>query len=339
MLRIRSSHLVVGSLLLVAVSCAGQNMNTGRGTNAQILVRITFENERSAGDRIRVDLQTGTGVPVGEAFTDQDGRATFHVSFAGDYRLQVSGSTVQGTSVSTFHVEDQDKSKTVFVRVKPKVDQTAATSKPNTPATTSAAELRIPPEAQKAFHKGMEAWERQDIPKATEYFEKAVALYPAYDTAYNNLGVMYYQTGQTAKAREAFEKSVSLNERNADADRNLARILINEGNFVRAEELLKKSLLVEPLNPVTLTLLCVTEISTGDDEGALATAHKAHQLPHEGYPLMHYVAGQALEHEGKPQQAFAEYETYLREAPNGAEASQVRSALARLSAASTPPSK
>ncbi len=335
MLRIRSGHLAIVCLLMVPLLCAGQ-VPTGRGTNAQIMVRVTFENERPAGDRIRVELLTGSGIPVADTFTNSEGRVTFVVTFPGDYRLQVSGSTLEGLTTATFHVDDQDKSNTVFVKVKPKVDQSAATSKPNTPATTSTGELRIPPEAQKAFHKGMEAWQRQDIPKATEYFEKAIALYPAYDTAYNNLGVMYYQTNQVQKAREAFEKSVSLNEKNADADRNLARMLINDGNVNRAQDLLKKSLLVEPLNPVTLTLLCVAEIESGDNDGALATAHKTHQLPHEGYPLVHFIAGQALEHEGHPQQAFAEYETYLSEAPNGAEAPQVRNALSRLSAAGRP---
>ena len=37
--------------------------------------------------------------------------------------------------------------------------------------------------------------------------------------------------------------------------------------------------------------------------------------------MVHYVAGQALEHKGQPQQA-SEYETYLSESPNGAEASK-----------------
>ncbi len=93
---------------------------------------------------------------------------------------------------------------------------------------------------------------------------------------------------------------------------------------------------MEPLNPITLTLLCVAEIQSGDVDGALVTARKTHQLPHEGYPLVHYVAGQALEREGKPQEAYAEYETYLSESPNGAEAPQVRTALARLTAGSRP---
>jgi Tfp pilus assembly protein PilF len=142
--------------------------------------------------------------------------------------------------------------------------------------------------------------------------------------------------GQSDKARAAFERSVALNDKNADGDRNLARMLIHDRNYTRAQDLLKKSLMVEPLNTVTLTLMCVTEIQTGDDNGALATARRVHQLPHEGYALVHEIAGQAYEHEGQPQNARIEYETYLRESPNGPEAPQVRNALARLTAASRP---
>ena len=97
MLRIRSSHLALGSLLTGAAVVRGAGgVPTGRGTNAQILVRVMLENERSAGDRIRVEMLTGTGVPVAEAFTNAEGRVTLNVTFPGDYRLQVSGSTLQG---------------------------------------------------------------------------------------------------------------------------------------------------------------------------------------------------------------------------------------------------
>ena len=110
-------------------------------------------------------------------------------------------------------------------------------------------------------------------------------------------------------------------------------LLIHDGNYPRAEELLKKSLMVEPLNPASLTLLCEAEIETGDLDGVLQTARKVHQLPHEGYSVVHDIAGEAYEREGQPQNAAIEYETYLRESPNGPEAAQVRSSLARLTAA------
>lgn len=322
------------ALVLTPRLCLAQGINTSRQTNCNILVRVLYDNDRPAGDQIQVELQNNTGIPVADTFTDTYGRVSFHVSFPGEYEIRVSGSPIQGSTSASIVIEDMDKSRTVFVHVKPKTDAAAITTeKSNPPPVTSASELRIPADAKKAFHRGMEAWERNDFPKAAEQFEKAVAIYPEYDTAFNNLGVMYYQMRQPEQARVAFERSVALNDKNADADRNLARILMHDGNFSRAEDLLKKSLIVEPLNPVTLTLMCVVEIKTGDDDGALVTARKVHQLPHQGYALVHEIAGQAYEHKGEPQNAALEYQTYLQESPNGAEASEVRLALGRLTTA------
>jgi len=330
--------MVLGILLMACSGAAAQFNPTTRTTNTNLMVRVTFQDDRAAGDQIRVQLISETGTPVGEAYTNAEGRVSFHITSPGMFELRVSGTSLLGTATEQVRIDDMDKSRTVYVRVKPKTDATATatTAKPNAPPVTSATDLRVPNDARKAFRKGMEAWEQNDFPKAAEQFEKAVSLYPEYDSAYNNLGVMYFRMNQPDKARAAFERSVALNDKNADADRNLARILISEGNLPRATDLLNKSLVVEPLNPVTLTLLCVADIQSGNDDGALATARKTHQLPHEGYSLVHYVAGQALEHKGQPQEAYAEYETYLRESPTGAEAPQVRSALARLTASSQP---
>ena len=322
--------------LLTPLFCAGQAISNSRNTNVNVMVRVVFENERPAGDRIRVFLATGAGVPVADSFTNQDGRTSFNITFAGEYRVEVSGSPIIGTTTLNFRVEDMDKSKTIFVRVKPKVEEAAAASKAPPTAATSAAELKVPAEAHKAFQKGMDAWQHNDFAKAAEDFEKATTIYPQYDQAFNNLGVMYYQMHELDKARAAFEKSVALNDKNADANRNLARMLIHDGNYQRADELLKKSLMIEPLNPVTLTLMCVADIESGDYDGAVATARKTHQLPHEGYALVHFVAGQAYEHKGDLQDAYTEYQTYLQESPTGAEAPQVRGALARLQASAQP---
>ena len=338
MLRLTLVWLAQFLLVLTPALCLAQGINTNRQTSCQLSVRVTMQDDRAAEDQIRVELRNDSNVPVGETFTDSDGRASFHVSASGVYTVLASGTHIEGTASESVRIDDMDKSKTVYVRAKPRIDatQTTSTTKPNTSPVTSAAELRVPSEAKKAFHKGMEAWEHNDFPKAAEQFEKAVAIYPQYESALNNLGVMYMQMNQSEKARAAFERSVALNDRNADADRNLARILVQEGNYARAEELLKKSLIVEPLNPVSLTLICVAEFQTGNDDGAVLTARKVHQLPHEGYSVVHYVAGQAFEHKGQLQGAYTEYQTYLRESPNGAESGDVKNALTRLTASSRP---
>ncbi|HEX8799458.1 MAG TPA: hypothetical protein VF772_12640, partial [Terriglobales bacterium] len=53
--------------------------------NVEIRVRVTFQNERSAGDQIHVELVNDMGVPVGENFTDSEGRTVFQVKSGGTY--------------------------------------------------------------------------------------------------------------------------------------------------------------------------------------------------------------------------------------------------------------
>jgi predicted Zn-dependent protease len=76
----------------------------------------------------------------------------------------------------------------------------------------------------------------------------------------------------------------------------------------------------------------MAEIENGQVDEALSDARRVHELPHQGYALSHFVAGQALERKGQPREAAAEYAVYLRESPNGPEVVQVKSALDRLNA-------
>lgn len=59
-------------------------------------------------------------------------------------------------------------------------------------------------------------------------------------------------------------------------------------------------------------------------------ARKVHTIPHEGLGVSHLIAAQALEAQGKAQEAAVEYSTFLQEAPNDPMAPRVRSALAQI---------
>jgi hypothetical protein len=148
-------------LFLAPTLCAAQGSPTHQ-TSAEILVRVTFDNDRAAGDQIRVELRNDSETSVDQTFTDSEGKVRFHVSIAGQYRVLASGTPVQGTSSETLRVDESDKSRTVYLRVKPKTEVASAVSTKSAAPVTSAAELRIPSDAKKAFHKGMESWEHND---------------------------------------------------------------------------------------------------------------------------------------------------------------------------------
>jgi len=309
-------------------------------TVTEIQVHVSYSNEQRVGPQVQVDLLNGQGVPVAQTFTDSEGVAVFHITGGGVYRARASGTDVEQTVSDSVNVESGQVA-LIWMHVKQKAGAAAsADTKTNTStaATTTANELRIPADATKSFMKGMEALYRHDYQKAVELFEKATTAYPQYDAAYNNLGATYMQLGQTDKARAAFERAVQLNDKNADAERNYARLLMTEKDYARASELLNKALVIEPQDPASLTLMSIVQLKTGDVDAALQNALKVHQLAHEGYAVAHYVAGRAYETKQQYPKATAEYETYLRESPDGPEAQQVRSALTRVTAsASTAP--
>lgn len=324
-------------LLFLSIPLPAQRGQNGGPTDIQVYV--TYEDSRPAGEQLRVELFNASGIPMSQQmFTNSSGRTMFQVPGQGGYTVKVSGLDIQDGASESFEVFfcPTHCVRQVFVRVKPKADAaqsttTQSTGKSGNPSVTSTAELRVPQEARKAFEKGVAAWQKKDYQQAAEEFEQAIAAYPSYDSAYNNLGVMYAHLNENDKALEAFKRSVELNDKNADADRNLARMLMRQKEYPQAEDLLKKSLTVQPGDASTLTMLAIAEIQDGKPDDALRDAQKVHAMSHDGFAVVHYVAGEALEEKHQYEEAKLEYTTYLRESPSGPEAAQVKGALERLS--------
>jgi TolA-binding protein len=296
----------------------------------EIQVRVAYTNEQRVGASIEVELLNAQSISIGQAFTDSEGHATFQVSGGGVFRARATGSGIETTVSDALNVQATDHSATIWLHVQAKAG--APVDDGTSSAMTNANDLKVPDGAKKSFTRGLDALQHHDFQKAVDLFQKAVTTYPQYDAAYDNLGVAYMQLKQTDKAREAFEHSVKLNDKNADADRNYARLLLANKEYPQAVEVLKKSLMVEPQNPSALLMVSIAQFQTHDFDAALQSALKVHQVPHQGYALAHYVAGRTYEVKLEYAEATAEYETYLKEDPNGSQVEQVRSALAHMTA-------
>jgi tetratricopeptide (TPR) repeat protein len=130
---------------------------------------------------------------------------------------------------------------------------------------------------------------------------------------------------------------VKLNDKNASADRNLAGVMLSQHDYQRAGDLARKSLALDPSNAFAWTIAAIADLQAGNPDLAVRAARRAHESPHDGYALCHFVAGQALERQHDHAAAKLEYETYLKETPDGPEAPKVKQALARLAATPAQP--
>jgi tetratricopeptide (TPR) repeat protein len=198
-------------------------------------------------------------------------------------------------------------------------------------ASISATDLAIPAKAQKEFDNAQKLIDRQDFKKAIQTLNHAIAIYPAYAGAYNNLGVVYARTGDHDKEREALEKAISINDHFAPAYVNLGRLDISKNDYAGAEQELSKATSYDPTDAMTLVLLTYSEFMDKHFDLAIANARRAHSLQGE-HAFSHQVAARAYEQKRDGRDAIAELQLFLKEEPTGQRADTARKELSQLEA-------
>lgn len=324
-----SRRLLVLVVLLLAPYVLGQFRDSGTGN---LKVRIMYPDGRPCCEvPARVQLFESSGsTPVDNTFTNDSGVIHFLSVRIGDYHIIVSGQGIQETDSGVFEVDERKTSQSLEITVKRSGEAVAGRGSPSNTPTVSAADLNIPDSAKKEFDKANEFMAKQDWKKMIEQLNKALAIYPKYASAYNNLGVAYSRLGDRASEREALQKAVSLDEHFAPAYVNLARMEIVDHNFPNAETLLNKAVAGDPNNPQTLVLLANVELLDRHYDEAIANCRKVHSSPQNPHALVHYIAARALEHENRAAEAVGELQTFLQEEPLGDRADSVRKELAGL---------
>ncbi|MGH9603153.1 MAG: tetratricopeptide repeat protein [Terriglobales bacterium] len=316
--------------VLSAASLRAQGPDIRTQTQVWLRVLVTYENGRPAHRQLRVQLLTSTEGSLGENNTNDEGWVEFSNVPPGSYHLRISGFGVEDTTTNSFSILEGTRMHLETVEVK--------TSEKETPAAASlapvvaASDLDIPGNASKEYAKGAKALREGKWAEARSRLEKAIALYPRYAMAYNDLGVAWMNEEEREKGRAAFEKAIELNPGYARAYRHLAMLLIQANRYEEAGRLLEKSLGLEPLDPQGLSLLAHVQFLTGRMEEAAATARKVHSVPHQGFAVAHLISAQALESRHLVDEAAAEYRLFLQEAPNSASADKARAALDKLAA-------
>jgi tetratricopeptide (TPR) repeat protein len=268
-----------------------------------------------------------SGGTIQENYTDMDGRVSFSVPPAQNYQVRVSGPGVE-TSQSSFELFEGESfhHQTVIV----KLTEDAKSKLPG--GMVSAAMLNVPSKARHEYDKGMQLMEKGKLEEAKSHLQKATEIYPNFDWAYNNIGVIDMRTKDVAGAREAFTHAVSINNKNFDADRNLARLKLGDNDYEGAQTLLKDALTSRPDDLNTLGMLSFTELKTKQFDQALSDAEKVHQDGRDTFPLAHLVAATVRESKGDLAGARKHFEMYLKEAPDSPQAQVAKQGLERIQA-------
>jgi Flp pilus assembly protein TadD len=286
-----------------------------------VRVRVAFVNGVcDLSTHVRLMSRSG---PVAEAVPNDQCEVDFVNVPSGTYHLSVSGQNFTDTD----SVIMPSTGSTDFEVKVSRANDPAPTGTGPASAFVSAADLAVPAKARKEFDKANELIAQQDFTKAMQRLNVAIAIYPAYADAYNNLGVIFARLGDRAREREALQKAISINDHFAAAYLNLGRMNIAAGDFPGAESALNKASSFDPTDAMTLVLLTYAEFMNRNLDQAITASRKAHTLPGP-HAFAHQIAARAFEQKRDAANAVAELELFLKEEPEGPRADAARKELA-----------
>jgi tetratricopeptide (TPR) repeat protein len=304
---------------------------TAQHQAGNVHVYVTYPDDRAVTAQVKVGLISGTsGAQVEELFTNDRGEATFVNVALGNYHVSVSGQGIQSTQSDSFEVDERKSTQSVLVRVQPAAENGEASAAKGSGATVSANDLQVPKKASKEFDKATKLIAKQDWQSAINQLNKALAIYPGYAEAYNNLGVVYAHLGDPNKEREALQKAVAADAHFAPALVNLARLDMKEKNYAAAETHLNQATAADPTDMPALVLLAQVQLLDHHYEDAIASADKVHGMSHGSFAVVHYLAARAWERLNRLPDAVSEFNLFLSEEPTGDRANAARQEMAAI---------
>ncbi len=291
-------------------------------------IRIVANGDQPVPPGLKVQV-VGPDPYIREGAADASGKIFFAVEVEGSFEIHVSGEGIDPAHSKVFYLKsgDPEREETVRVTLTP-----VRTPRSAAPAVVSVRDMLVPGHARKEFDKGAESLRKRDWSGAQRRLESAIKEYPQFDSAYDGLGIAKENLGDLAGAKQAYQKAIEINGHNSDAQRDLAAVLINEKDWLNAIDLLNKSLSVDPNSARALTLLTYALLQAGRIDDSIATGRRVHALEHGQFVVVHLMLARALEQNGDSDTAISEYQTYLREAPNGPQAAFARESIGKLTA-------
>lgn len=193
-------------------------------------------------------------------------------------------------------------------------------------------DANVPTEARKEFEKADAALANKKPDEGISHLEKAIQIYPRFAEAELRLGAAYMDQHNWEKAEQALKRAFEIDPRAANTQFALGEIYFQQRRFNDAETALRKGLEIENRSwqgHFTLGRVYWTRGGNGDIQKAGRQVALTLQLNPEHAPA-HLLAGNILLRANKRDDAIVEFQEYLRLAPKGEFASQVRETLQKI---------
>jgi len=293
-----------------------------------------FPSGQRADIRLKIRLE-GTSAGDLTVLSDMNGSFSFHSLRPGRYTVVIEGSDSFETTTESVYIEPAtvtgrrisgvvpiSRPFTVQIYLRPKAQA-------NTPKASvfNAALAALPKRAVDQYLQALESVAQGNNAKAIEQMKQAIALYPRFGLALNELGVQYLKLGQLEKAAAALRSAVDISPEAFEPRLNYGVVLLNQRKYAEAEVQLREALKKNDTAVTAHLYLGIALVHLKNYQEAEAALQKSLALGGTKVGQAHYYLGGLYWRAGDYKRAADELEQYLLLEPKASNAEKVRATI------------
>jgi tetratricopeptide (TPR) repeat protein len=203
--------------------------------------------------------------------------------------------------------------------------------------SVSATSLLVPNNARKEFEQGLKEMRNNRLPQATQHLERAVGAYDKYAAAWTELGRVYSASHEMQKARQSFEKAIAADPKYAPPYVSLGALQLDDENYEGALESIGKAVQVDPAIAMGVGgyIQGFANFRLNRLDAAQENLLQAEKGSHASTPQLHVILAELYLRKQDSSSAATHLRAYVKEAPQGSFADDVRKKLEEIDQAAS----
>jgi tetratricopeptide (TPR) repeat protein len=257
------------------------------------------------------------------AYTDQEGRFEFQNVLAGEYTIEAESDRDRKFDPGSERILVR-RGVDTFVTISLKEKSSPARTKGDKSVSVGMLDQKVPGPAKKEFENAVHLSAEGNAAESIAALRRAIAIYPNYLMAHNDLGAQLMEQGQLDDAASELREAIRIDPKAANPQINLGIVLERENSFAESLAMLDKALSIDPASPVAHLYAGMDSVQLNDLVRGEKEFNAAFSLGGNTYAVALLYLGKLYMKTGQRDLAIQAFQSYLRESPDAPEAAQLQ---------------
>jgi tetratricopeptide (TPR) repeat protein len=325
---IRKTALLAIIIISLISATMGQTrrVTVPAGSTATIQGQVLLPGGQPIDRRIKISLSTLRD-PGLSLYTDTNGQFTYDNLQPGNYSVEAMDDQNHYASGKEQIALTRGQQATIKIYLREKGE---SAEKKGDVVSAHSGDQQVPSEARREYEKATQLT-RDGMPQeAIAHLQEAIALYPSYMMAHNDLGIAYLNLNQLQDAADQFGSAIDIDPKAFNPRLNLGIVFIHQGKHSEALDQLTQAVSIDSSQASGHLYIGIAYLGADNLETAERELMRALELGENQFRAAHYYLAHVHLKKGDSEKAVQELQAFLADATDPQLTESARQLLATL---------